>query len=335
MVVMTIFPERPTLNRLLVHFQQSDVSINLLSSTFLRLILGISRRLRNDIDLDTHRFISANRLRIESRDSDYLRSNPNEKISIAIVAAEKDFELLPKCIYFAKKSLHNYYSGYTYIVVPKLQVIKCKIIVEKSKFDDVLVVSEEEYIEESEVLKLRQKFGSRFGWALQQILKLGMVLNSCTSYTLIVDCDTLLLQERDWFRNGKQILFPSWEYNQPYYDLLSRFGICDIFPAYTFVTHHMLMKKEFLSEALSHINVSSLSDVVTFVINNSTVGPSPFCIEYELYGQYLYNFKSDCFVLEKWSNKSVLRKDIENCTYKEIELKFSKFASISAHSFLN
>jgi hypothetical protein len=333
---MKIFPERPTLKRLLAHFQQNDVSINLWSATFLRLVIGIARSLSDNIDLDTHRFISANRLRVKKRESDTLHSNPlEEKISIAIVAAEKDFELLTKCIYFAKKSLDDYYSGFTYVVVPRLQVNPCKLIIQKYKFNDVLVISEDEFISETEALKLRQKFGSRFGWALQQILKLGQVLNSCTSYTLVVDCDTLLLQRRNWISNRKQILFPSWEYNQPYYDLLSRFGISNRFPDFTFVTHHMLMKKEWLIEALSYINLSSLADVVTFVISNSTEGPSPFCIEYELYGQYLYNFKSDCFFVEKWSNTSVLRKDIENCTNKEIAMKYGKFASISAHSFLN
>ena len=337
MFVMKIFPERLTLKRLLVHFQRIDVSINVLSATFLRLIIGVARRISNNIVLDTNRFVSANRLRVKKWESDalYYRNPLEEKISIAIVATEKDFELLTKCIYFAKKSLDDYYSGYTYVVVPRLQVNPCKLIIQMSQFNDVLVISEDEFINESEALKLKQKFGSRFGWALQQILKLGQVLSSNTPYTLIVDCDTLLLQKRNWISNRKQILFPSWEYNQPYYDLLSRFGICELYPDYTFVTHHMLMKKEFLIEALSCMRVSSLADVVTFVINNSTDDPSPFCIEYELYGQYLYKFKSDYFFMEKWSNTSVLRKDITDCTNEEIELKYSKFASISAHSFLN
>lgn len=337
MFVMKIFPERPTLKRLLVHFQRIDVSINVLSATLLRLLIGVARRISNNIDLDTQRFISANRLRVKKCESDafYYRNSLEEKISIAIVASEKDFELLTKCIYFAKKSLDDYYSGYTYVVVPKLQVKLCNLIIQTSKFDDVLVISEDEFINESEALKLKQKFGSRFGWALQQILKLGQVLNSCTPYTLIVDCDTLLLQKRNWIRYRRQILFPSWEYNQPYYDLLSRFEICNVYPDYTFVTHHMLMKKEFLIDALSRMRVSSLADVVTFVINNSTDDSSPFCIEYELYGQYLYKFKSNYYFMEKWSNTSVLRQDIKDCTNEEIELKYSKFASISAHSFLN
>ena len=75
-----------------------------------------------------------------------------------------------------------------------------------------------------EALKLR--FQSRYGWTLQQFLKISFVLESSLDAILIVDADTVLLEERSWISDsGRQILTPSDEFNISYYDFLSTIGI--------------------------------------------------------------------------------------------------------------
>ena len=90
-----------------------------------------------------------------------------------------------------------------------------------------------------------------------------------------------------------------------------------------------------MSEAMAVIGVSNLEDLVDFVVENAEEGESTFCIEYELYAQYLFNFRPKSFFLDKWSNLGIPRYKIRDLTYDEIFKRYSDYASISAHSYIN
>lgn len=285
--------------------------------------------------LDVTRFYTANRLpcTIFKREAQEI---PKQKISLGIVSSSKDFKLLPYTIPLAINALGKSYSGETRLVVPSNQVESCREQVSILERSDIYFLSEDLLIDEKHRILIKNKFQNRYGWALQQFLKLAQILQSSSSVTLVLDADTLLLHPRKWFdENSKQILFPSWEFNPPYYKLLSRYGIGKEFPEFTFVTHHMIMQKSMILESFSRIDVRSIQDLIELVVRDASSEDSAFCIDYELYGQFLFNFQKESFYLEKWSNRSISRSEITQLSLEEIRERFSGFASVSAHDYLD
>lgn len=327
---------RPRLQGLLNYYQRADKKFNLLDSYCFRILIWALKGLSNQIELDTERFIYANNLRFQSFDKN-IAEDPNFKktVDIAVVAAEKDFPLIKKCLFFASNSLDSYFSGKVYVIVPEASKQKCSQSLRELEELDIEIISEDEIIDSESRSLLRNRFGHRYGWVLQQLLKVAQVVRSPSSYTLIVDCDTLLLKKRRWIDQQGHLLFASWELNKPYYSFLSILGIGRDLPKYTFVTHHMLMQRELMNSALTHIGISRISQLIKILIDFKSESESPFCLEYELYAQYLESYKEDSFQLEKWSNLSVPREDVLDLSNEQLLNRYRNYASISAHSFLS
>lgn len=300
----------------------------------LKILKVISDFLGRPNSLDVKRFYQANRLSCTTiAINTTLMQSAN--FELIVVSSKKDFELLPLTIPAGIRSLGNLYSGETTIVTPKVDVEECETVIQDLRDCGVRVISEETLIgkEEREALKIR--FRNRYGWALQQFLKVAAILKSEHKYQLILDADTILVHQRKWIDSlGRQILFPSWEYNHSYYKLLEEMGIGKANPQFTFVTHHMCMQKDVLVEGLYRSGFKNTKQLLEFVLSKLTFEESPFCIEYELYGQYLFNYRKNDFFLEKWANRNVNRREILGMSVEDVYSKYSGFASISAHDYL-
>jgi hypothetical protein len=322
------------MSRFLWRCQKFSKDIGIWSLLSLYILKKISILLGRDNRLDVSRFYTANRLPysiVESTEDEISK----EDISLAIVSSEKDFDLLPYTIPLAIDALGKSYSGETRLVVPSSQIETCLEKLSILARSDIQVLSEDLLIDEDHRIIIRNKFQNRYGWALQQFLKLTQVLQSLSSATLVLDADTLLLHPRKWFdENSKQILFPSWEFNPPYYELLSRHGIGKKFPEFTFVTHHMIMQKSIILESFSRLEVNSIQELIKLVVQEASNEESAFCIEYELYGQYIASNHPNSYFIEKWSNRSVSKKELIGCTSEDIKRKYCEYASISAHDYL-
>jgi hypothetical protein len=203
---------------------------------------------------------------------------------------------------------------------------------------NLTIVPEEEMIPNHLLIRIRERFGWRAGWVIQQILKVEAVKNSSFPGVLIVDSDTILLRPRVWLdKEFKQLLCASWEYNRPYYEFLNKKALCGVNPRFTFVTHHMLMQPKYLREALDFAGWGNLESLVAELITTSNPKEvSPFCIEYELYGQFMISAHPDKVNLRKWSNVSVSPKKLHGRALSPEFLSSmrEKFYSISLHSYL-
>ena len=256
------------------------------------------------------------------------------KIDLIIVASNKDFSLLEKCVSFAVESLGELYSKNIFIVVPSAFTSTCIDFLPKEHLTQCIIVNEEDLLDVSDRQKLKMTFGNRYGWSLQQILKVAQALKMLNQYALVVDCDTFLIKKRNWLCEKKQLLLASWEYHEAYYSFLSDLGVCERRPEFTFVTHHMLINRSYLEEALRYIGVETMSKLVELICARTNNVSSPFCVDYELYGQYLFKFHRANLRLEKWSNISVTQNSVSGLTLNEIRHKFPNHASISCHSYL-
>jgi hypothetical protein len=279
------------------------------------------------------RFIQANRLPPEPSSC---LSAVNKSVGVLFVTAGKDLEMLPWSIPFAVKSLRTLSSTVKIsVVVPTVDMKHCKELLEN--LPGVEIVSEDSFIKKDVVEALKMRFQERFGWVLQQFLKVAFVLESNLDAILVVDADTVLLDERNWILdNGNQILTPSDEFNLSYYEFLSSIGLCEMNPEYTFVSHHMLMQPKYLRLAFEQAGKSFPDEILELVLNHDFKNPSsPFCIEYEVYGQYLFTHHRDRVELLKWANLGIPRQtNLADQIEKEVQKNTGRFSSLSFHTYL-
>lgn len=318
----------------LIRCQRFTHKINGRTTLILQFLRRISMLIGRNESLDLKRFTEANRLpytKYSCKDFAQVK----KKIGLSIVADSKDFDMLIFTIPAGIEALGSYYGGEIQVVVPNRSVEDCRkklLILER---DDISVVPEEQYIDEFHRSMLKTKFNNRYGWALQQFLKVSQVEQTSMDAVLILDADTILIHPRKWFdTDSKQILFPSWEFNPPYYKILSNNTIGSETPKYTFVTHHMLMQRNLLLEAMTKFGAGDVHNLVEIIVSKASGEESAFCIEYELYGQYLMDYRPDAFFLERWSNRRIPRSAISGLTLEDIRELFINYASISAHDYI-
>lgn len=253
----------------------------------------------------------------------------DKSIELVIVSISKDFDILPDSIDYALRALRPYTISGVRVIVPSRDVAACQKLLMNCKYQ-VEIVDESDLISQKYFKKLTDIFGNRNTWVLQQLLKVRGVLTSKSDAVLILDSDTVLLRPRPWFSSaGHQILMPSMEYNDSYYQFLAKLNISELVPQYSFISHHMLMQPKILSNLLNSLDLLEIEKFITYICDNAnTKVQSPICIEYELYGQHLFKTEPKGYFLERWSNISISRR------YSNIILK-SKLAKMTLRTFYN
>ena len=253
----------------------------------------------------------------------------DKSIELVVVSTLKDFDILPDSINYALRALRLYAISGTRVIVPSQDVVACKRLMMDFKLQ-VEIIDESDLISQKHFQKLTYVFGGRSTWVLQQLLKVQAVLTSKSDAVLILDSDTVLLRPRPWFSSvGNQILMPSMEYNAPYYQFLQKLRISELVPKYSFISHHMLMQPKILSHLLDSLDLSKIDAFINYICDNANTDvQSPVCVEYELYGQYLYKTEPKEYFLEQWSNISISRRHLG------IILK-SKFVKLTLRTFYN
>ncbi len=260
----------------------------------------------------------------------------NKTIELIVVSTSKDFDILYHSVTFALKAISSYRSGGVRIIVPSRDVEECRLL-----FDDisnlVTVVDESSLVSRSQFSVITNGFGPRNTWVLQQLLKVRAVMESKSDAVLILDSDTVLLRKRAWFdAHGRQILMPTSEFNPPYYQFLNKLGIGLAIPKYSFISHHMIMQPEVLRRILMNVGLAELDNLIEYCVEHSDRSvQSPICIEYELYGQSIFDKNHDLFFIAPWSNATIPKRYskliLNSRVLKFILAKF--FYSISFHSW--
>ncbi len=320
------------MKRFLRYLQRTEIKMSRFHLWFIRLLKRVSDILGRENHLDVFRFYLANSLESSILINEEISIDKKSTVDLVIVSAAKDFDILSKSVVFGKKSLGDFYSGLTYIAVPESDL---KSLPSSCVNSDLVLLSEDEVISSDDRNKLRSKFGARYGWALQQFLKVQLVIQSKNQAALVLDSDTILLKPRKWFDSqGRQLLFPSWEFQKSYYELLNTLGVSSKVPKYTFISHHMLMQKKYLESAICETGASDISDLISLVVKNAASEKSAFCIEYELYGQFMQNFHRSALFTEKWGNLNVRRSELLKLSESEMQRLYNRYSSISAHDYL-
>jgi hypothetical protein len=284
------------------------------------------------LHLDLLKFIDVNSIAFEN--SIILIDS---EIQVVVVVTVKDIDVLPFAIEASAMTLSNFTKISFTIICPQ----KEKAAIELALPDishEIEIISDESLINEDNMVKIKAFFEDRAGWVIQQILKNEYARNSKQKYILFLDSDTIILRQRNWINSvGEQLLMPTEESHQPYYDFLSRFGI----PSnrnFSFVSHHMLIQPSFLREIFCELKIDNLEQFIERIIScTSKSSNSPFCIDYEMYAQYMLVNHPEKIYFGKWSNLSYPRRKIMkvNRIESRIQLIGRDFASMSLHSWSN
>ena len=275
------------------------------------------------------RFLQVNKLPFGE-----IRSTANTpEIELLYVASAKDFQILNLTISATLESLSNYRIQQISIIVPEQHLEVLKNSLPKLSVP-VVLISEKCLVTSLDIQELKTIFLERYGWVLQQLLKILYVSRSDSDGVLVLDADTVLLCQRNWLDlSGNQILTPTWEYHAPYYKFLEDRKVGKNPPDFTFVSHHM-------REILHTLGWSETKTMIReLILSYQDQENSPFSIDYELYAQFLYSVYPEKITLEKWGNFESARKikngNIENFIHDILASAHGKFASVSFHSYLN
>ena len=256
-------------------------------------------------------------------------------IELLICSTEKDFFLLNKVLVSAVANSYNQVSKIT-ILVPEKQVQTCRNIL-KNVSINLEIINENTYLSEMLRTKIRRNFPNRYGWVVQQLLILSYVFSSESQGVLQIDSDTVLTNKISWLSNEKiQILNPTAAYHKPYYDVLKKLvpELCQ--DQVSFVSHHMLYQPEILRQIFEVLKISNLDSLFDRVLKYCDKEiESPFCLDYELYAQYIYHYCREKIVLSKFCNYSY--KLSENSNLEAIECWISEqgneYKSASFHHY--
>jgi len=231
-------------------------------------------------------------------------------LKIVIVAAGKDFQMIRQVVANAIKYTPNYRIACIEIIAPD-HLIKDELLLSLADWDKrISLVAEGEFLE---VATLREIFSEiylgRENWCLQQFLKYYSILNCENRFALVIDADTILLNSMSWLtKENKYLLIPTLEYTSEYYEVLIQLGAISELPDFSFVPHHMFYVVEEFKKmhlAIGNFSPTQFAQKIKEVSSPNT--QSPFCIDYEMYGQYLYANYREKVALGRWANIQISR----------------------------
>lgn len=295
--------------------RKSDSKI--LGYLFIKFSKVISERINQQVMSYIRKSISL------AQPSDPLKNGDLPTIDIAIPCIQKDFDNLFFVIQGARANVKNPIRKVVLITPEKLSSEL------KTKFPNCQVLTDESVLGIDIFKAINDSVPQeRRGWITQQVIKFQVTIKSEEVATLILDADTILLKPRIWLSSrGKQILCVAYEYHLPYKEHQRKvFGGQN--NTLSFVTHHQLMKRDFLQKIFGQNGEGLLQ-----WINLADFSEMSAVSEYDTYGEWLTSNRPNEIAFAKWNNFA-LRIDSNKSSYAEIQDKFGQYHSISNHSYL-
>ena len=277
--------------------------------TYLRLFNMRRKSILSENEIQT----IINSIVLSPRSHKQFKINPiHYHLTIIILCSERDKDIISNTISFALEATNHQFVIKEVVIVAPMNLIPTlnTSLSQQIKNSNVRILNENLVLDFAKISERFEKtFPTRGSWCAQQILKVEMILNSRSDFALIIDADTLLLRKRNWVdETGSQILTPSLEYQPQYYQFLEILGVNIQKPSLSFVSHHMLYRVKTFREMFEDLSIRNTEDLILKIENSKHENLiSPFCVDYELYAQYLYSKSSAKYRIERWANLSLPR----------------------------
>ena len=249
-------------------------------------------------------------------------------IDIVIPTLNKDLVLLESYLIYLRKNLMHEIMN-IYIVAPASDPYLISYCTENNLI----------FIDEKKVLgygkeAISYKVGEvdRSGWLFQQLLKLsGDVFVKNKNY-LIIDSDTILINNHCFLYGSKTVFLASSEWNEPYFKSFSRlFGFVNKTPL-SFTAHMMLFNVDKLREMKADISKLHKKTWDKAYIESCDRSEMSGISDYDTYAQWYMEKYPDQAIIIPFYNKSMPR-----ARHKELSSLSTKcscsFNSLSFHSY--
>jgi hypothetical protein len=145
-----------------------------------------------------------------------------------------------------------------------------------------------------------------------EILKVLSVLGCNSQAALLIDGDTILLEERKWITDEKQIVLVAQEYTPSHINFNRKHMSINQLTGLGFVTHHQVIRRRYLEELVSekgglHNFVNCFDGAASeFYLRSGPDFPS----EWQLFGDFLLNRYPAGAVLSSFKNLGMSRKKV-------------------------
>ena len=279
------------------------------------------------------RYVLANSMLYQKSTIDF---EEEKNIEIVFLVTKKDNKIFEFSLSYADKLAQNFEQPIITVITPSSNIdnlynLKPKVV------SQLRVLDEEIFLTEELKEKILKKFPKRYGWVLQQLIKIDFVRKSQAKGVMVIDADTFLLRNRKWlYKNEIQLITPTYEYHAPYYKILNKMLKTSVSPKFTFVSHHMIFQPKYMREIFSQLNWNYLIDICETVFPLVEDYMSPFSLDYELYAQYMFSHHADKVILGKWANATGKSEQLQiDRTLIESQKLSLKFFSISFHDYLS
>jgi len=136
-------------------------------------------------------------------------------------------------------------------------------------------------------------FAYRASWIYQQLIKLFSykVIEDLTESFLFLDSDTMILKDIDFNTSKFQFSIP--QENESCYKKCYKYMTSLNAENFSFISHHMMFKKEYLNELISYIERLHNKDFFNVLLDSMDYTiQSPFS-EWELYGNWVFRNHSE------------------------------------------
>jgi len=175
-----------------------------------------------------------------------------------------------------------------------------------------------------------------YGWYFQQILKMAFAkVHHEIHYYLIWDADTIPTKNLTFFSPMEKIFFNSRiDHNKPYFDTINRLLNIDVIADYSFITEHMMINSEIMSNLINEISSNIIIEGETWyekIINAVDINVLHGFSEFETYGTYVLNHYADKYELRELNTfRDAGRLYGRYITQRKIEKEFcNKYDTIS------
>jgi len=241
---------------------------------------------------------------------------------IVIVSHNKDFNKIKYVVEYAEKNLTDFES-YHLILANSISFTELDEV--KSKTNKPIFVHDE-----NDVLKLDfNRVCWRPNWIYQILLKMFQNVTDNDNF-LILESDGIINKKLSFFENDKTKLYLGRDaYWEPYFVFNNLLNIPNRYP-FCLISEVMMYDKKMIKKLLEHCNCETVYDFIdNFIYKNLNGACYP--ADYELYGNFLYNFYPNDIVFEHFNyslnglHRSMTNFEIEDIIKNNIDSDYISF----------
>jgi hypothetical protein len=266
--------------------------------------------------------------------------------SIYVLAAPKDLVVLPVSIYSIATNYENFSKKITVVGPLEVKDEIQNVLVELSS----LVSIKLEYVSDEEILKKNALKRELFfnGHPVMQILKYLCVLDAPTTYSLLMDGDTVFLKNKTWITKSTTTMILAQENYLIHRAFNQKFAGLNADSGFGFTNQSQILSKQIVSDIVESFGgaillASLFNETCKKFFENKDRGLFPS--ELQLYGDWILERSKVHLALSSNRNISVSRSalakiinsdnDIAGCpeTYEFLKSVAPSAGSISFHAY--